>query len=222
MYAAYGRLIHDVLEATEREAVASQSTHGSIDDALAVLKDHILSTEFGPLTRRTAWQRKAERLLRSMYESWIRPAAVPVLLEHELTAEIDNIPWRGRADRIELIDEALLRIVDYKSSSNARTADQAASSIQLAFYLLAAQSDATVRKHGEAVEAEFWFPAAKRATKWVAFDPARLEETTEIMADIGRRITDEDWTPVVGAGCSRCSVRTTCPEWPEGRESFTR
>jgi superfamily I DNA/RNA helicase/RecB family exonuclease len=222
MYAAYGRLIHDVLEATEREAVASQSTHGSIDDALAVLKDHILSTEFGPLTRRTAWQRKAERLLRSMYETWIRPAAVPVLLEHELTAEIDNIPWRGRADRIELIDEALLRIVDYKSSSNARTADQAASSIQLAFYLLAAQSDATVRKHGEAVEAEFWFPAAKRATKWVAFDPARLEETTEIMADIGRRITDEDWTPVVGAGCSRCSVRTTCPEWPEGRESFTR
>ena len=79
-----------------------------------------------------------------------------------------------------------------------------------------------MKSHGEPVEAEFWFPAVKRAKKWVAFDPARLEETIEAMAEIGRRISDEDWTPVVGAGCSRCSVRTVCPEWPEGRESFTR
>ena len=222
MYAAYGRLIHDVLEATEHEAVASKSSHGSIDDALAFLNDHILSTEFGPLTRRTAWQRKAERLLRNMYENWIRPGAIPVLLEHDLAAQIEGVPWRGRVDRIELTAQDRLRIVDYKTGSTARSAADGAVSIQLAFYLLAAQSDAAVRIHGEAVEAEFWFPAAKRAKKWVAFDPARLEETTETMAEIGRRITDEDWTPVVGAGCSRCSVRTTCPEWPEGRESFTR
>jgi len=222
MYAAYGRLIHDILEATEREAVASKSTHGSIDDALAFLNDHILSTEFGPLTRRTAWQRKAERLLRSMYENWIRPEAIPVLLEHDLAAQIEGVPWRGRADRIELMNDDRLRIVDYKTGSSARSAADAAVSIQLAFYLLAAQSDAVVGTHGEAVEAEFWFPAANRAKKWVAFDSARLEETTGKMAEIGRRITDEDWTPLVGAGCSRCSVRTTCPEWPEGRESFTR
>jgi superfamily I DNA/RNA helicase len=222
MYAAYGRLIHDVLEATEREAIASKSTHGSIDDALTFLNDHILSTEFGPLTRRTAWQRKAERLLRSMYENWIRPGAIPVLLEHDLAAQIEGVPWRGRADRIELMNDDRLRIVDYKTGSSAKSAADAAVSIQLAFYMLAAQSDAAVGNHGEAVEAEFWFPATKRAKKWVAFDPARLDETTGTMAEIGRRITDEDWTPLVGAGCSRCSVRTTCPEWPEGRESFTR
>lgn len=222
MYAAFGRLIHDVLEATEREAVAAKTTHGSIDDALAFLEDHILSTEFGPLTRRAAWQQKAERLLRSMYENWIRPGAVPVLLEHDLVAQIDGVPWRGRADRIESIPHGRLRIVDYKTGSTARSTTDAAVSIQLAFYLLAAQLDAAVKAHGEPVEAEFWFPAVNRAKKWVAFDPARLEETIEAMAEIGRRISDEDWTPVVGAGCSRCSVRTVCPEWPEGRESFTR
>lgn len=222
MYAAFGRLIHDVLEATEREAVAAQTTHGSIDDALAFVEDHILSTEFGPLTRRAAWQQKAERLLRSMYENWIRPGAVPVLLEHDLVAQIDGVPWRGRADRIESIPHGRLRIVDYKTGSTARSTADAAVSIQLAFYLRAAQLDAAVKAHGEPVEAEFWFPAVNRAKKWVAFDPARLEETIEAMAEIGRRISDEDWTPVVGAGCSRCSVRTVCPEWPEGRESFTR
>ncbi len=221
-YASFGRLIHDVLEDTERAAVKSGVTHGSIEDALMNLGRHILSTDFGPMARREAWQKRAERLLRGMYEAWIRPGSVPVLLEHGLTAEIDGIPWRGRVDRIERTPAGEIRIVDYKTTATPKPAAEAAISIQLAFYLLAAMNDPGVTSHGDPTEAEFWYPLAKRKQQWSALDPAQLDEVTATMADIGRRITDENWTPIVSAACSRCPVRIACPEWPEGRESFTR
>lgn len=221
-YASFGRLIHDVLEDTEREAVTAESTHGSIERALDHLESRFASADFGPKARREAWHKRAERLLRNMYASWIRPNAVPVLLEHALESTIDGIPWRGRADRIERTGDDRLRIVDYKTTASPKSAAEAATSIQLAFYLLAARSDEAVSAFGEPAEAEFWYPLAKRKQQWSALDPAELEVVVETMASIGRNIAKEEWAPTVGVACSRCSVRTSCPEWPEGRESFAR
>ena len=221
-YASFGRLIHDVLEDTEKEAVAQGQPHGSVEDALAHLDNRFPAADFSPHGSRKAWHLKATRFLENLYSNWIRPGAVPVLLEHTLVALINDIPWRGRADRIERFADGQLRVVDYKTSSSQKTAAEAAVSIQLAFYLLAARQDETVLSLGDPSEAEFWFPASKRKQKWSALDPQRLDEVVEIMTATGWGITQEDWTPNVGAHCNRCPVRIACPEWPEGRDSFIR
>ena len=221
-YASFGRLIHDVLEDTEKEAVRRGQTHGSLGDALAHLDHRFPTADFSPHGSREAWKLKATRFLEGLYSNWIRPGAVPVLLERNLVALIDGIPWRGRADRIERTIDGQLRVVDYKTSGSAKTAAEASVSIQLAFYLLAAREDETILSFGEPTEAEYWFPASKRKQKWSALDPQRLNEVVEIMAATGRGISQEDWTPNVGGHCTRCPVRIACPEWPEGRDSFIR
>ncbi|MDH5374100.1 MAG: PD-(D/E)XK nuclease family protein, partial [Acidimicrobiia bacterium] len=221
-YASFGRLIHDILDETEQDAVQTGASHGSIDHALECLDRRLDSFDFGPKARKEAWRKRAERLLRGLYEEWIRPGARPVLLEHPLEATIDGIPWRGRADRVELIENDQVRIVDYKTTTSPKSAAESATSIQLGFYLLASRLDEAIASIGEATEAEFWYPLAKRKQKWVSFDPERLDEVIETMTDISRRIAAEDWGPVVSAACDRCPVRTVCPEWPEGRESFAR
>jgi superfamily I DNA/RNA helicase/RecB family exonuclease len=221
-YASFGKLIHDVLESTERQAAALGRTHGSIEQALDLLERRFDEADFGPQARRDAWHKRAERLLRDMYGAWIRPGAVPVLLEHDLEAQVDGVPWRGRADRIERTSSGEIRVVDYKTSKSPKTAAEAAVSLQLAFYLMAARQDPATAGLGRVTEAEFWYPLANRKQRWVAFDPSRLDEVIETMAEIGQGITAEDWTPVVSTGCTRCPVRIVCPAWPEGRESFTR
>ncbi len=219
-YASFGRIIHDILEATEQDAVSAGQTHGSLERALEHLDRYFAEADFG--LRRDAWHKRAERLLRSLYDAWIRPGAVPVLLEYPLRDEIGGIPWRGRADRIERTSDGRLRIVDYKTTTSAKTADEAATSLQLGFYLRAARNDPEVAAHGDPDEAEFWYPLATRKQRWSALEPERLDEVVELMACIGDRIRAEDWRPAIQGACARCPVRIACPEWPEGMESYSR
>jgi RecB family exonuclease len=219
-YAGFGSLIHDVLEETEKAAAERGDTHGTLDEALLALDRHFETADFGASGWRTAWKKRAERLLRGLYLDWIRPEARPVLLEHTLELELDGVLWRGRADRIELTPAGTTRIVDYKTTTSPKPRKEAASSIQLGFYLMAARRDPVAASFGEPAEAEFWYPLA--GSKHVPFDPATLPLVEEAMRTVAAGIRAEDWTPTVSGDCERCPVRIVCPEWPEGRESFSR
>jgi hypothetical protein len=95
--------------------------------------------------------------------------------------------------------------------------EEAAQSLQLGFYVLAADSPS--RPIGGA---ELWFPATKaRSVTTRKFDLANLESVREAMIGAQRGVLAEDWTPRPGSGCERCVVRSVCPEWPEGREAFS-
>ncbi|MDH3307725.1 MAG: ATP-dependent helicase [Acidimicrobiia bacterium] len=221
-YATFGSLIHDVLERAERQAIEHGAPRSTIDEALELLERLFDEYDFEGGARRIAWYQRAIRLLVDLYDHWIRPDARAVLVEHDLEMDIDGIRWRGRADRIEQTPAGELRVVDYKTSGSAPSKQDAAVSIQLAFYLAAAKADPRVTGIGPPTEAEFWYPAAKRATKWLALDAAKLDDVLDTMRDIADGIAAEDWTPRLGAGCDRCTVRWVCPLWPEGREAFVR
>lgn len=221
-YATFGSLIHDILEQAEKGAVARGDGRSSVEDALDWLDKLFDDYDMDIGARRAAWYRKATDLLTDLYANWIRPGASAVILEHTLTMDLNGTRWNGRADRIERQADGELRVVDYKTSSNVPTQAEAAESIQLAFYLAAARQDPDVLAHGTPTEAEYWYPAAPRKKKWVAFDPARLDDVLQSMADIATGIQSEDWTPRLGAHCNSCSVKAVCPLWPEGREAFVR
>lgn len=221
-YALFGELIHEILERAESTAVEQGETHASPEIALKALDDLFPAYDFAAHGSADAWKQRAEKLLTDMYEAWIRPGAVPVLLEHEVEAEIGGVRWRGRIDRIERTPSGGLRIVDYKTTKSPVGTEEAAGSIQLGFYLHAATRDDDVLERGVPEEAEFWYPLTDRKQQWFAFDPGRLPDVVAGLGAIGEAIAAEDWSPVVGPHCQRCDVRITCPEWPEGSESFVR
>ncbi len=221
VYASIGSLVHQVLETVEGEALAAGEAHGTLDRALAVLAEIWDPIPFGGGGWADAWRRRGEEVLRHLYERWPSAGSVRAV-EHNLALEVDGIRWRGRADRIEVRgDPPAVHIVDYKTARTAVKPDEAACSLQLGFYLLAAETDPAVSPLGRVAGAEMWFPAAH--TKSVSirpFDPERRDEVRDQMAQAAAGIRAERWDPTPGDHCRNCAVRRVCPEWPEGREAY--
>jgi RecB family exonuclease len=153
-------------------------------------------------------------MLQKLYENWPGKGE-PVEVELDVEAEIAGVRWVGRIDRLEKSDRGY-RVVDYKSGTRAPTKDEAAESIQLAFYTLAVE-----QTKGDVVASEMWFPRANtKSVSTRSFATHRLSELAEKMADITRLIGEEEWEPRVSERCTRCPFRRSCPAWPEGRGAF--
>ncbi|HEX7098555.1 MAG TPA: ATP-dependent DNA helicase [Acidimicrobiia bacterium] len=219
-YAQFGSIIHAVLEETEREALEAGLPHGDLGRALVQLErvweQH---PPFGPPEWDDSWKRRAVKFLEQIYADWPggnRPAAA---LEIELELTIDGVRWVGRADRVD-ISEAGIKVIDYKSSKSPPTLKEAAASLQLGFYLLAAAEHPELRSFGPPVGAELWYPLAERR-KVFPFDMANLDTVHETLVEISRGIRAENWEPRIGAHCERCPFRQVCPAWPEGREAYS-
>lgn len=218
-YALFGSIVHATLEETERNAQRAGLPHGDLDSALTELErvweQH---PPFGPPEWDAAWKQRAIALLQQMYADWPggdRPAAA---LEIDLELTIDGVRWVGRADRVDIVDGGI-KIVDYKTSKSPPTLKEAAASLQLGFYVLAAAHHPRLQEHGPPVGAELWYPLVERR-KVYPFDMANLDSVRQTLVEISRQIRAENWEPRVGAHCERCPFRQVCPAWPEGREAF--
>lgn len=219
-YATFGTLVHEVLENTEKTAADRGLSHGDLDSALTEL-DRVWEhyPRFGPGPLDAAWKRRAVQLLEQMYTDWPGGDEPAVALEIELRTQVGDTEWVGRADRIDRAG-AGIKIVDYKTSKNPPPLKEAAASLQLGYYALAAAAHPELAEHGPPVAAELWYPLAKRKDKVFPFDMSNLDDIRQELMTVAEGIRSEDWTPRVGGHCGRCGFRGVCPAWPEGREGF--
>jgi ATP-dependent exoDNAse (exonuclease V) beta subunit len=215
-YAEFGSLVHRALELAESEVLGTGKRHADLDDALRCL-DEVWGkdADFGTAALDEAWRRHAIDGLTKLYEAW-PGRGEPVALETTVEHEIDGVVWMGVIDRLERV-EGGLEVIDYKTGKTAAGIEEAATSIQLAFY-----AGAVERAHGEPVlGAEMWFPRADAAKVTLrTLDMDRRDEVGEAMAGITRSILDEDWSPRVHNRCPRCEFRKSCPAWPDGRGAY--
>lgn len=220
-YAHFGTLIHRVLEELERERLHGSTEPLTLDKATRIL-DQVWSddADFGSPVLNIAHRDKAIQLLNRLIDEWPSDAHRPIKVEHGLELMIADTRWVGRADRIDEPEPGVLRIVDHKTSKNPPSAAAAATSLQLGFYLLAAQSDGELAKLGHPEQAEFWYPASKLVDFRKRLDPSNLEGIRERLVEIGNGIKGENWDPIASAECERCPVQLVCPLWPEGTEAF--
>jgi superfamily I DNA/RNA helicase/RecB family exonuclease len=217
-YAAVGLVLHQVLETVERQAMERGAAHATVEEALERLDSVWNPADFGGAPWADSWRRRAERILERLYSMW-PSEGMAVALEHPLRMTFEGVEWYGKADRIERREDGLT-IVDYKTGATPLSLDDAAVSLQLGFYTIAA--DAAFSE--EVTGAEMWFPAKKDAksvpVRSLVLD--RIAEVEEGMRVATAGILAEDWSPLPGKDCERCAVRLVCPEWPEGQEAFTQ
>jgi superfamily I DNA/RNA helicase/RecB family exonuclease len=218
-HAHFGSLIHRVLEISEGVALNEGLAHAELAQAMVAL-DQVWAddADFGSPTLNEAWKNRGRKLLKQMHEKWPGGAAAVVASERKLHLEIDGIRWSGRADRIERHQPNRLRIVDYKTSTSQPTKAQAADSLQLGFYILAAANDSELVEMGMPDAAEYWHPMVKSPVR--EFELKNLDAVVESLKRIGQGIHAEEWPATPGAYCKNCSVRLLCPAWPEGREAY--
>ncbi len=221
LHASFGILIHDVLEIAESAAMREGREHATLEEAIAVLHSEFDPEEFNGSPFADAWLERAHDGLRRLYNQWPAPKRRPAVLEHTLETEIAGVRWIGRADRID-VSAAGLTIVDYKTGRSAPKVAEAAASLQLGFYALAAGSDPELADHGDVVGAELWFPMKQaKSVTTRKFDMNGLDTVAERLEAAATGILAEDWTPMPGAQCGRCRLRELCPAWPEGGPEFT-
>jgi superfamily I DNA/RNA helicase/RecB family exonuclease len=214
VYAQFGEKTHDVLEQAEGEIIGTGARHADLARVLEIVDEIWEETDFGTPELNEAWKNKAVEMLSKLYEHWPGKGE-PVEVELDVEASIGGIRWIGRIDRLEMTDQGY-RVVDYKSGTGVPTYDDAAESIQLAFYTLAVEET-----RGEVVASEMWFP--RGSTKSVAtrsFAGHRLSELVGRMTEITGSISDERWEPRVSGRCTNCAFRRSCPAWPEGKGAF--
>jgi superfamily I DNA/RNA helicase/RecB family exonuclease len=215
VYSHLGELAHEILERAESEIIGTGERHATLDRVLELTDEVWESADFGGPELNRAWKQKAVDMLTKLYERWPGKGE-PIKVELDVSSEIGGVRWTGRVDRLERSADGL-RVIDYKSSGNAITKDEAAHSIQLAFYAMAVQEG----WGEEVVASEMWYPRTKSrsvTTRSVAIH--ELDSITEEMAAVADAIRSEDWTPRVSNDCKRCIFRRSCPAWAEGRGAF--
>ena len=220
-FLTFGSLIHKILELAEASAVVKSEVHADLSEALRQLDSVWDPSAFGGEPWATAWYRRAVHILTYLYEHW-PTQGVPVALERSLSLNIGGVLWRGQADRVEHTGEGL-RVVDYKTGSTVPTTADAASSMQLGFYMMALRADEQLTQLGQVEKAEMWFPAKTDARSLTVrrFDSHQLPRVAEAMQQAAQGIAAQQWPPTPNSHCPTCRVRTVCPEWPEGKEAFT-
>jgi superfamily I DNA/RNA helicase/CRISPR/Cas system-associated exonuclease Cas4 (RecB family) len=221
IYAQFGGLVHDVLEAAERRALERGADHASVREALEELDDRFEPDRFGGGAFAEAWRERARTALSGLYENWPSTGSI-VALEHPLEIESEGARWFGRADRIERSGETVT-VVDYKTSKAAMAITDAETSFQLGFYLLAAQADPDISTAGTPDHAELWYPLAfkKSGITVREFDPAALSDIEDRMRAVAAGVAAEQWPATPGPACTYCAVASVCPARPEGKEAFS-
>jgi len=218
-YLLFGSIVHAVLEESEKEAMALGLSHATIEIGRRHLETvWAEQANFGTPEMDDAWRRRGEALVSQIYSDWPGGDDPPVALEIELPATIGGVEWTGRADRIDRSD-AGLKVVDYKTSKNPPTLKDAAGSLQLGYYLLAAADNRDLKAHGVPGAAELWYPLVERRQVY-PFDIGHLDEVRAELMAVADGITSEDWAPRVSRDCERCDFRLVCPAWPDGREGY--
>lgn len=214
-WAHFGTLIHSALESAEGQVIGSGMAHANLEQALRSLEETWAEASFGTPELNDAWLRKGREVVERLYGNWPTPDGIPVDLERRVETEIAGVTWVGVIDRLERTGQGM-RIVDYKTSATAKTKDDVAESVQLAFYAAALEDEGA-----EVCGAELWFPrVASKSVTTRQFDMDRLDELREAMEEITVSIRSEEWAPNVGKQCERCLFRLSCPAWPEGRGAF--
>jgi superfamily I DNA/RNA helicase/CRISPR/Cas system-associated exonuclease Cas4 (RecB family) len=214
VYAQFGEKTHDVLERAEGEVIGTGARHADLARVLEIVDEVWEDADFGTPELNEAWKKKAIKMLSKLYEQW-PGKGVPVEVELDVEASIDGIQWIGRIDRLEETDQGY-RVVDYKSGTRVPTYDEAAQSIQLAFYTMAVE-----QTRGEVVASEMWFPrGSSKSVDTRNFAGHRLVEVVGRMQEITGSIGDERWEPRVSNRCTNCAFRRSCPAWPEGKGAF--
>ncbi len=219
VYMKLGSVVHDVLEKTERAAIATGRARGNSSEAMHHLDEVWEEGGLGDDAVGRAWKGRAAQLISNLYEGW--PSnAVPVDLEVDLPLELDGTQWRGRADRIEA-NGGSIGIVDYKTG-NAVSVEDASDSLQLGYYVLAAMESREPYAEGSIERATFWYPKSpnKHAVATRDFDLAKLDQVRSRLVEIARSVKSESFPPNPGDACRTCPVSGTCPAVPDGAEAF--
>ena len=198
----YGFAIHTVLKNYYDPAAHAKEL--SIEDAIEAFK-----VEFGkgyiddPVQRKMYEERGVDQL-RTLLLASPRGSANVIATEHKFSFKLGQREIKGRIDRIDLLEEGVVRVIDYKTGApkERKFADE---SLQLSIYAMAvAQMNLSPRELVLVNVQDNSLAISSRTPKQLDSAREKIEEAAE-----GIRLGEFD--PKPGSHCRWCDYQNLCP-----------
>jgi DNA helicase-2/ATP-dependent DNA helicase PcrA len=198
----YGFAIHTVLKNYYDPAAHAKEL--SIDDAVAAFK-----VEFGkgyiddPVQKKMYEERGVDQL-RTLLLASPRGSANVIATEHKFSFKLGEREIKGRIDRIDLLEEGVVRVIDYKTGApkERKFADE---SLQLSIYAMAvAQMNLSPRELVLVNVQDNSLAVSSRS-------PKQLDAAREKIEEAAEGIRRGEFDPKPGSHCRWCDYQNPCP-----------
>jgi len=149
--------------------------------------------------------------LRKYVSSTLDTARLPFKLEEPFTVHLENLKIGGKIDRVDVLPDGRIEIIDYKTSTKSLTPKEAESNLQLSFYALAATRlpfPPFNKKPGEVLLSLYYFEEQKKVT--VIRTAAQLEKAVEEIYSLAEKISLSDYRCNGSVICRHCDFKSLC------------
>ncbi|MHB8070911.1 MAG: RecB family exonuclease [Candidatus Cryosericum sp.] len=214
-YFSYGKSIHAVLE---KLLSCHMGTDGQLygDDtalfptSLSQLLNEVWLTEgYADQLDQEKRRREALRVLTAFFPVFQSTWSQMLYAEHLINIELDGIPFTGIVDRIDRVDEGLLRVIDYKSSKPREASTLTSHRFQVALYAAAlGQQDEFREKH---FILQTYYLRENLKAEMDEGSEACIARARLVLTKAATRILSGDFRARRSQKCFACDFRDACP-----------
>jgi superfamily I DNA/RNA helicase/RecB family exonuclease len=214
----FGKLMHTIFE------LAATGAIGGDPDALkAAFRERFDPTWFPSRAVAAQYWRDGLTMLRYWYEGEAELARAALAIEVGFDIDVGGHAVRGRIDRVDRAEDGEgIILLDYKTARSIPSEAEAARSLQLAIYYLAALRDPELAAFGPPVEMQLVYPAEQRGRRFRRVaqrpDDDHAERVERRLLPLLEGAAAERFEPDPHADCRFCAFKTICPLWPQGEE----
>jgi RecB family exonuclease len=214
---AFGRLMHTVFELAAKGEVADEP------EALkAAFRERFNPAWFPSRAVAHQYWRDGMAMLALWHHGEAEAARQALQFEVGFEMEVAGHLVRGRIDRVDRGPGGGIVLLDYKTARTPAGEEDAARSLQLAIYYLAALRDPELAALGVPVEMQLVYPARARQGRFTRVSqrprPDHAAEVERRLVALLEGAAAERFDPNPHADCRRCPFKPICPMWPQGED----
>jgi DNA helicase II / ATP-dependent DNA helicase PcrA len=198
----YGFAIHTVLKNYYDPAALAKEL--SIEDAVEAFKIEFGKGYIDDPVQRKMYEERGVDQLRTLLLASPRGSANVIATEHKFSFKLGEREIKGRIDRIDLLEEGVVRVIDYKTGApkERKFADE---SLQLSIYAMAVAQMGMSPRELVLVNVQDNSLAVSSRT------PKQLDSAREKIEEAAEGIRRGEFDPKTGSHCRWCDYQNLCP-----------
>lgn len=217
---SFGNTIHKTLKEFYSEIISTRPRRAIMFKKIitAIYERNWTSEGYKDPKHSSLYKQKGMSFLTNFLESQFNPNQIPVKLEEPFTVPIfapqsplQTIRIGGKMDRVDILPDGSIEIIDYKTSSAAMDQKAADLDLQLSFYALAATTLHTPpfnRHPGEILLSLYYFDQDKKVTTTRSFE--QLQAAKHKIFSYVQNISSSSFKCSGSPLCRICDFKNLC------------